>query len=141
MTRRKSKRICYPKHMSPRAISVLLAVLLVLVAVPAHAFRCGNKLVREDMHEQQVLVACGEPATIRYLGTAVRNVHVPTRRRLLPGISSERYVRYGGYNYYTQEVVITEYVYNFGPRKFMRRLLFEGGVLVSIEKIGYGYID
>ena len=40
-----------------------------------------------------------------------------------------------------QEVVITEYVYNFGPRKFMRRLLFEGGILVSIEKIGYGYRD
>ncbi len=116
----------------------MLAVLLVLLAAPAHAFRCGNKLVREDMHEQQVLVACGEPATIRYLGTAVRNVHIPARRRLLPGISSERYGRYG---YYTQEVVITEYVYNFGPRKFMRRLLFEGGVLVSIEKIGYGYID
>ncbi len=124
--------------MSPRAISVLLAVLLVMIAAPAHAFRCGNKLVREDMHEQQVLVACGEPATIRYLGTAVRNVYIPERRTLRPGISSDRYVRYG---YYTEEVVITEYVYNFGPRKFMRRLLFEGGVLVSIEKIGYGYID
>ena len=124
--------------MSPHAISVLLAVLLVMIAAPAHAFRCGNKLVREDMHEQQVLVACGEPATIRYLGTAVRNVYIPERRTLRPGISSDRYVRYG---YYTEEVVITEYVYNFGPRKFMRRLLFEGGVLVSIEKIGYGYID
>ena len=43
------------------------------------------------------------------------------------------------YGHYTQEVVMTEYVYNFGPRKFMRRLIFEGGVLVSIETIGYGY--
>ncbi len=124
--------------MSVRSVCVIVAVLLVLLATPAHAFRCGNKLVREDMHEHQVLVACGEPATIRYLGTAVRNVHIPTRRTLLPGISSERYGRYG---YYTQEVVITEYVYNFGPRKFMRRLLFEGGVLVSIERIGYGYLE
>jgi len=124
--------------MSVRSVCVIVAVLLALLATPAHAFRCGNKLVREDMHEHQVLVACGEPATIRYLGTAVRNVHIPTRRRLLPGISSERY---GRYEYYTQEVVITEYVYNFGPRKFMRRLLFEGGVLVSIERIGYGYLE
>lgn len=122
--------------MAVRSICVSVAVLLMLLATPAQAFRCGNKLVREDMHEQQVLVACGEPTTVRYLGTAVRNVHIPTRRTLVHGVSSERYGRYG---YYTEEVVITEYVYNFGPRKFMRRLLFEGGVLVSIEKIGYGY--
>lgn len=122
--------------MSFRAVSVLLAALLLMSANEAHAFRCGNKLVREDMHEQQVLLACGEPATKRYLGTAVRNVHIPTRRTVLPGVSSDRYGRYG---HYIEEVIITEYVYNFGPRKFMRRLLFEGGVLVSIEKIGYGY--
>ncbi len=122
--------------MPPRADLVLVTVLLVLLATPAHAFRCGNKLVREDMHEQQVLLACGEPTTKRYLGTAVRNVHIPTRRTYLPGVSSDRDGRYG---YFVQEVVITEYVYNFGPRKFMRRLLFEGGVLVSIERIGYGY--
>jgi len=136
MTKPESSRFCYALNMSVRALSVSVAVLLALLATPAHAFRCGNKLVREDMHEHQVLVACGEPATVRNLGTAVRSVHIPTHRTVLPGISSERYGRYG---YYIQEVVITEYVYNFGPRKFMRRLLFEGGVLVSIEKIGYGY--
>lgn len=38
-----------------------------------------------------------------------------------------------------EQVILTEYVYNFGPRKLMRRLIFEGGVLTSIEKIGYGY--
>ncbi len=129
-------RFCYASGMSAHRVCVSIAVLLVLLATPAHAFRCGNKLVREDMHEQQVLQACGEPATKRYLGTAVRNVHIPTRHNSLSGISGYRYGRYG---FYTQEVVITEYVYNFGPRKFMRRLLFEGGVLVSIERIGYGY--
>ena len=111
-------------------------VLALLAALPAYAFRCGNKIVKEDMHEQQVLHACGEPTTVRYLGTTVRNAYYPVRRKLTPGVSEQRYPGYGPY---TQEVVITEYVYNFGPRKFMRRLLFEGGVLVSIEKIGYGY--
>jgi len=128
--------------MAVRSICVSVAVLLMLMllATPAQAFRCGNKLVREDMHEQQVLAACGEPTSVRYLGTAVRNVYIPTRRTLVHGVSSERYGRYSRYDYYTEEVVITEYVYNFGPRKFMRRLLFEGGILVSIEKIGYGYL-
>jgi len=128
--------------MGIRAASFRLAItglfLGLLMTAPAHAFRCGNKLVTEDMHEEQVRRACGEPATVRYIGTAVRSVHLPTRRKLVRGVSDDR----DGYSgYYSQEVVITEYVYNFGPRKFMRRLLFEGGVLVSIEKIGYGYHD
>lgn len=126
--------------MNPRPfiVGVAIAVILLLAAMPAHAFRCGNKLVRKDMHEIEVRRACGEPASVRDLGIAVRSVAVPMRGRPLPGVSSERY---GYYGYYTEEVVVTEYVYNFGPRKFMRRLLFEGGVLVSIEKIGYGYTD
>jgi hypothetical protein len=44
-----------------------------------------------------------------------------------------------GYGHFTEEVALTEFVYNFGPRKLMRRLMFEGGVLVKIETIGYGY--
>ncbi len=116
-----------------RRFAVACLLLALLATPPAHAFRCGSKLVREDMHEHQVRRACGEPTTVRHLGTAVRSVEMPTRRKLIPGASVERR------GYYAQEVVITEYVYNFGPRRFMRRLLFEGGVLVSIEKIGYGY--
>jgi len=122
---------------SRRITSGIVMLLLLLIAVsPAHAFRCGNKIVIKNMHEQQVLRACGEPTTIRHLGYAVRYIETPYRRRLSGGISSEYSP---GYGHYTQEVVVTEYVYNFGPRKFMQRLVFEGGVLVSIETIGYGY--
>ena len=122
----------------PTQYSLLAALLLVVLgtSTPAHAFRCGNKLVIEDMHEAQVRAVCGEPATIRHLGYALRAVHIPVRRVLAPGMTVEHYP---GYGRYTQEVVLTEYVYNFGPRKLMRRLIFEGGVLVSIESIGYGY--
>ena len=51
------------------------ALLLIglIVASPAHAFRCGNKIVIENMHEQQVRKACGEPTTIRHLGYTVRS--------------------------------------------------------------------
>ena len=117
------------------AAGILLGLLLA-ASTPAHAFRCGNKIVIENMHEQQVLRACGEPTTVRHIGYAVRDINLPIRRHYGNGISGERFPGYGAIR---QEVVVTEYVYNFGPRKFMRRLLFEGGVLVSIEKIGYGY--
>ena len=121
-----------------RQYSFLAALLLVVLATstPAHAFRCGNKIVTEDMHEVQVRAACGEPATIRHIGYALRGVQIPRRRSLSPGVTVEHYP---GYGLYTQEVELVEYVYNFGPRKLMRRLIFEGGVLVSIETIGYGY--
>ncbi len=71
---------------------------------------------------------------MRHIGRTVRNVNIPIESRS-GGWTSRTYPGYG----FLQEVVITEYVYNFGPRKLMRRLLFEGGVLVSIESLGYGY--
>jgi len=117
-------------------VAMAFLLLAVLAAMPAHAFRCGSKIVIENMHEQQVLRACGKPTTVRHLGYTLRNVDLRVRRGLSNGLSSRGYSHYG---FYTEEVVVTEYVYNFGPRKFMRRLRFEGGVLVSIETIGYGY--
>ena len=116
---------------------LLLASLVFLFAEPAEAFRCGQKLVKDGMHEQQVIAICGEPDSVRHLGYALRSYSPPLRRRLGPGFTE---YRYPGYGVYTQEVMITEFVYNFGPRRKMRRLLFEGGILVTIEDIGYGYI-
>lgn len=114
------------------------AVLLLTLSFsePAAAFRCGSKLVKDGMHEVQVIAVCGQPATMRNLGVAVRSYDYRYNQQSSPGWSG--YSR-PGYGYLAQEVIITEYVYNFGPRKLMRRLIFEGGVLVTIESIGYGY--
>ena len=109
-----------------------------LVADPAYAFRCKNKLVKDGMHEQQVVAICGKPTTMRHLGWALRSYPITHRSTYPGGFTSGR--TYPGYGI-SQEVVITEYVYNFGPRRLMRRLIFEGGVLVTIETIGYGYIE
>lgn len=118
--------------------AALLAALLLLAGSPAEAFRCNSKIINDGMHEQQVLSICGEPATKRHLGYAVRSFNYGWRR-IYPGGVRESY--YPGYGQLSEEVIITEYVYNFGPRKLMRRLIFEGGVLVRIETIGYGYIE
>lgn len=87
------------------------------------------------MHEAQVRRACGAPTTMRHIGRTLRNINAPIRGRHGNGWRTERFPGYG----YSQEVIVTEYVYNFGPRKLMRRLVFEGGILVSIESLGYGY--
>lgn len=116
------------------AVAALFGALL--LAEPAAAFRCGSKLVKDGMHEIQVIAVCGEPTTMRNLGVALRAYDFRYRRKI--GAGWTEYYDPGNGSY-AREVVITEYVYNFGPRKLMRRLLFEGGVLVTIESIGYGY--
>ena len=117
--------------------TVCVLAFALLLPEAAQAFRCGSKLVKEGMHEAQVIAACGEPTTRRNLGVAVRYYDYRYYRKTSPGWSS---YKSPGYGHLASEVVITEYTYNFGPRKFMRRLVFEGGILETIEKIGYGYI-
>ena len=118
------------------SIIAITALALLVTSSSAFAFRCGQKIVIENMHEMQVRKACGTPTTERQIGTTLRSVDVPIRSVRSGGLTVERFRGYGAL---VEEVVLTEYVYNFGPRKLMRRLLFEGGVLVSIETIGYGY--
>ena len=115
-----------------------LLVILALVTSPAYAFRCKSKIVKDGMHEQQVLAICGEPTTRRHLGYTLRSLNFGWRQ-VTPGGLRQR--QFPGYATLSEEVIVTEYVYNFGPRKLMRRLVFEGGVLVRIETIGYGYIE
>jgi len=115
------------------AATVLLAGTL-SAADAAHAFRCGTKLVREEMHELQVIAACGEPTSKRHLGFALRAYDYRDFR-------GRTGIRLPYSRHLVQEVVVTEFVYNFGPRKLMRRLRFEGGILVDIDSIGYGYLE
>lgn len=122
----------------PRSILVAATVIVGLVlSDSAHAFRCGSKLVRDGMHEQQVIAICGQPTSARQIGHTVRAFDY----RLYRPHGSDTLYRHPGFGSLATDVVVTEYVYNFGPRKLMRRLIFEGGVLVTIESIGYGYIE
>jgi hypothetical protein len=125
------------RHMTKTLAIAVLSVSSMLVSEPALAFRCGTKLIRDGMHEQQVVARCGQPTTIRHLGRAIRTYDYFSHVRR----HGYTYWRSPGFSHLATEVVVTEYVYNFGPRKLMRRLIFEGGVLVTIESIGYGYHD
>ncbi|MDD2760612.1 MAG: DUF2845 domain-containing protein [Methylomonas sp.] len=104
--------------------SVLLISLL-LVASDALAFRCGRWLVQVGDHKLDVLEKCGEQesATERI---AIRGSRL---RHPYGALEESRY----------EEVLIEEWIYNFGPRKFKQFLEFENGVLKDIQKLDYGH--
>lgn len=99
---------------------------------PAHAFRCKSRIIQDGMYEAEVIRLCGEPVSVRSLGYVVRSY--PVR-------GTAEWRRRGVYGHYLQEVPATEMLFNFGPRKLMRIVVFEGGILTSIRTMGYGYIE
>lgn len=123
-------------RISKSIASITIFGVALLLAEPAAAFRCGSKLVIDGMHEQEVIAVCGEPASRRMLGYAIRSVDIRSRRYAPPGWTI---ATSPGYGMFSTEVMVTEYVYNFGPRKLMRRLVFEDGFLVTIETLGHGH--
>jgi hypothetical protein len=116
------------------SVNCVLLCWLLLSSQAAEAFRCGNRIIRDGMHEGQVRTLCGEPIASRQLGLVVRSYYPDS---YVIGGLGERHFRHG---YYT-ELMATELVYNFGPRKLMRILRFEGGYLVDVKTAGYGYLE
>lgn len=103
-----------------------LLLLLCSGACLADTMRCGNKLVYEGDELFKVEDRCGKPAQIsRSTKLVFPTIWYGGRPRQL----SDQQV----------EIPVETWVYNFGSSKFMRKLRFEDGVLVSIEVLDYGY--
>jgi hypothetical protein len=114
------------------AASLYLALSGVAHAPQANAqtgMRCGTKLVGEGDSTYRVRQLCGDPAS------AVRRVEFHTERvPVAPHPSGKGYV----YSERTVEVVIDEWLYDFGPHQFVRRLRFEQDRLVNTATEKYG---
>lgn len=115
-------------------LALLLACVFMLASHPAQALRCGTRLVKDGMQESRVIELCGEPVSRHHLGYVLRP-YILKRPAGILGTHSTRHM-YSGFH---QELLVTELVFNFGPRKLMRILRFEGGQLTSIRTAGYGY--
>ncbi len=111
--------------------TALIAVLLLATfgaAAPlrADAMRCGSHLVAERDTRSTVAAKCGPPSDVTH------------RIRLAPAV-----VWRHGRTYWVGdgpiEVVVEDWIYNFGPQRFMRRVRFEDGIVVRIDTLGYGH--
>jgi hypothetical protein len=93
----------------------------------AHAFWCGNRTVQIGDPQIEVRSLCGEPAGV---SERVVTRTVGVQQRVTRGIVVQDAV--------TVTVVVEIWLYDFGPRRFMQELAFEGGRVIAMEALGYG---
>lgn len=120
------------------------AFLLFPIAAEADTMRCDRNLISRGDHQGEVLASCGEPV-ISTRKTIYRSGIPRSRfRSLSPGHNF-----YSGYsdlsndellihNRSVVEVPVETWTYNFGPRYFMREVIFTDGRVTRINTLGYG---
>jgi hypothetical protein len=109
--------------MTSKALHIGLAAALLLAVTPAHAFRCGTRIITRGDHAEKILRFCGEPASIQTRIT--QRSYVSDFGRVFPGV--------------VEEVVVEEWTYNMGPHQLIRVVRLENGFVADIKHLGYGY--
>ena len=105
------------------SVGVVIAAALVAIAAPAHALTCGPRVISTGDDASKVLEFCGEPASVQ------------TRHIDRTPIDANGRV----YRGFTEEVLVEEWTYNFGPRQLMVKIRLDNGVVTDIKYLGYGY--
>jgi hypothetical protein len=109
--------------MAPRALSVIAALGLLLAVSPAHAFRCGTRIITRGDPADKILRFCGEPTSVQ--SRVSQRGYVSDFGRVFPGV--------------VEEVLIEEWTFNLGPHQLMRVVRLENGIVADIKHLGYGY--
>ncbi|MGR9116581.1 MAG: DUF2845 domain-containing protein [Gammaproteobacteria bacterium] len=102
----------------------LFALVIISGTADADSLRCGRKLIQTGDHKLDVLKRCGEPEYAdQRLGLSGSRFRYPRGT-----LEIDQY----------EQVVIDEWIYNFGPTQFKQFLLFENGILQEIRDLDYG---
>ncbi|MEM7605477.1 MAG: DUF2845 domain-containing protein [Myxococcota bacterium] len=112
-----------------RILLASAAFLFVLAGASssASAMSCQRQIVSRGDYQVRVQRLCGEPAQ-RIQSTVERARQVLVRTAGGALVANEVRV----------SVLVERWVYDFGPRRLMRELTFEDGVLVNIRTVGRG---
>ena len=90
------------------------------VASASNTWRCGNRLVHIGAARGEVTQICGAP-TERKSSVEYTSVRLRSGEEIL------------------QAVFVEVWIYNRGPRQFIRYLTFHDGRLDDVSEGGYGY--
>jgi hypothetical protein len=110
-------------------VASALGVLALLATAPAFAntMRCGTHIIGDGATRSEVAAKCGEPDEVITQRSVFRRPVLWTNGR--PYFIGENYI----------EIPVESWIFNLGPNKLMRKVIFEGGYVVEIETLGYGY--
>ena len=117
-----------------KQLALLFLSLCLLFPNAAVALRCGDKLLALGDYKEDVIAKCGEPESVES--------HVERRGSSYFG-SNSQFQRSGGTAFGQQqfveiEVIVDEWVYDFGRRRFQQYLRFENGRLKEIRRLNRG---
>ena len=102
------------------------ALILLAFAAPAHALRCGNKLVTEGMTRHEVRERCGNPDDAsRRFETIYRQTQHHDQFPIVHAVVDHEAVAI--------EIEIEEWFYEFGSNRLDRRVIFVNGRVHQIE--------
>lgn len=110
---------------------LLLLSLCLLFSHSVFALRCGHTLVDLGDYKEDVIDKCGEPESIES--------HIERRGASNFVDQSSRRQGSGALLYTEIEVVVEEWIYNFGRRRFKQYMRFENGKLIEIRDLGYAH--
>ena len=119
-------------------ITLGIALSSLFLSTEVLAMRCGNKLISKGDTQAKVLKYCGEPVQ----KTQRLGLRAGFYRDARGYVGASGYVDRGYFVPYGQsEVLIENWVFNFGPYQLMRQVTFEDGFVEDIETLDYGYLD
>jgi hypothetical protein len=101
----------------------VVAIALLAIAAPAHALTCGSRVISRGDDVAKLLESCGEPASVQ--SHHIDRTPVDANGRVYRG--------------FTEEVLVEEWTYNFGPYQLMVKIRLDNGVVADIKYLGYGY--
>jgi len=119
--------------MKAAACIAVAALLVLVVAGPAGAYKCGPDIITVGAAQDDVRRSCGEPSAVnqwheeRFMQGSGR-VELPAGGRPAMAVPYKT----------IRHVDVQEWTYNNGPNQLKRILRFENGRLVDIHTGGYG---
>jgi hypothetical protein len=123
-------RMTYQAWMTP-VVTIAAVVLLAGDVAEADQLSCQDRIVALGDPTSEVSWLCGPPDSV--------NTRVERRAVRRPVVVPCAIGRCVAYVDDSIEVTVDEWVYDFGPRRFVQFLLFEQGRLVNIHAGGYGH--
>jgi len=118
-----------------QAVLIAVASSCATFSARADSLSCDGRIVSTGDSRYDVRSVCGEP------DDASQRVEYRTVRGRISGpcVREGGKLRCGQTREEAVEVVIDEWVYDFGKNRFIEYLTFEQGKLVSVRDGGYGH--